>query len=263
MPNLLSGWFYFRALRNWPEIARVRLARRGGPLTLRMRDGVTLALSDGDNEIWAFQSVYRRRCYDRDFSGLPADGLVVDLGANVGIFALYAASRLVPHGRVVAVEPNPRMVEVLKANALARSNVMVVPFAIDVSAGTRTLYVTESSLGCSFYQDRRETSVAIEVGCIACADFLSAVCGREGRVSLLKCNAEGIEYPLLLETEPDVWARVDRLAIKYHEGDLVGMRDSRLLADAVRRLGYRVLRHESIWRTAGLTTGIITAARPL
>ena len=128
----------------------MRLSRRGGPLTLHMRDGATLALSDSDNEIWAFQSIYRRHCYDRDFFGVRSDGLVVDLGANVGIFALYAASRLVPHGRVIAVEPNPQLVEVLKVNAGARSNVEVMPVAIDVRAGTRTLYVTESSLGCRF-----------------------------------------------------------------------------------------------------------------
>ena len=250
-------------LRNWPEVARVRLSRRGGPLTLHMRDGATLALSDSDNEIWAFQSIYRRRCYDRDFSGVPSDGLVVDLGANVGIFTLYAASRLVPHGRVVAVEPNPQLVEVLKVNAGARCNVEVMPVAIDVCAGTRTLYITESTLGCSLYHMSREASVPIEVDCIACADLLRAVCGDEKRVSLLKCNAEGIEYPLLLETEPEIWARVDRLAIKYHEGDLPGAGDSRLLVEAVKRLGYQVLRHENIWRTPELTTGIIAAARPM
>lgn len=261
MPALAASWFYFRNLRNWREVGRARLSHQGGPLTLRLRDRTTLALLDSEEEIWAFWSIYGGRCYDRDFSAIPADGVVIDLGANVGIFAVYAAGRLVPRGRVVAVEPNPKLLAVLRANALAKANVVVMPVAVAAAAGTRTLHVTRSSLCSSLYDDGHGLSVPTRVDCVGFAELLDAACGPDGRVALLKCNAEGIEYPLLLETAAELWSRVDRLAIKYHEGALAGGRDSRLLLDGVERLGYRALRHETVWRTAELTTGIITATR--
>ena len=77
--------FYLRELRNWPAVAAMHVT--GRPVRrLRLRDGHVIHLLDPRHEIWAFDAIYRARCYDVDFPGLPTDGTVVDLGANVGIF---------------------------------------------------------------------------------------------------------------------------------------------------------------------------------
>lgn len=47
---------------------------------------------------------------------LPKDGVFVDVGANAGIYTLTAAACMAEGGRVIAVEPNPVMVERLRFN---------------------------------------------------------------------------------------------------------------------------------------------------
>src|SRR5690349_18020911 len=44
---------------------------------------------------------------------LPPDGVVLDVGANIGLSAL-ALAPLVPRGRIIAAEPSPRTVAALR-----------------------------------------------------------------------------------------------------------------------------------------------------
>src|SRR5689334_20913943 len=44
---------------------------------------------------------------------LPGDGVVLDVGANIGLSAL-ALAPLLPRGRILAVEPSPRSVAALR-----------------------------------------------------------------------------------------------------------------------------------------------------
>src|SRR5437899_5631758 len=106
--NPLNVTRYIKTFRNWPAVISARKVK--GPGVLVLRDSTRLSLSDMHEEIWAFWSIYWERCYDRDFNNIPRDGTILDLGANVGIFSAYAATRLVPDGRVIAVEANPKLI---------------------------------------------------------------------------------------------------------------------------------------------------------
>jgi FkbM family methyltransferase len=244
---------YIRTFQNWWTVIATRKDRCPGMLALR--DGTRLSLSNMSEEIWAFWNIYGEHCYSRDFNGISHDGIVLDLGANVGIFSRYAANHMVPNGHVIAVEPNPELIRFLRSNVSGRTE--IIPKAIALGSGCATLYVTKSSLASSLYDDGHEPAVPIEVASNSFADLIT----KHPHIALLKCNAEGIEYPLLLETEPDLWRCIERVAIKYHEGDLVGVQNSTVLASRIRELGYKVHRHDTLWKSGVLTTGIITASR--
>jgi FkbM family methyltransferase len=83
----------------------------------------------------------------------PGD-VFFDVGANCGIFALCAAKKVGPRGRVIAIEPIPTMVERLRFNIRANdlSNIDVVAAAVGDSSGTLTLHVDTDHLGrsCAF-----------------------------------------------------------------------------------------------------------------
>jgi FkbM family methyltransferase len=64
--------------------------------------------------------------------------VVWDIGANVGFFALLAARLVGPSGRVIAVEPVPRNLELLHRHLMLNhvGNVTVLPQAVSDSRGT-------------------------------------------------------------------------------------------------------------------------------
>ena len=245
--------FYCHELRNWPAV--VAMHATGRPVhELSLRDGHTIHLLDPRHEIWAFDSIYRERCYDVDFPAIPPDGTVVDLGANVGIFSVLAATRLVPHGRVLAVEASLDCARRLEQSTSRCRNVTVWVGAV---AGQGVLWLAADSLSASIFRSHEAVSAVS-----APAIDIEQVLDFDADIDLLKANIEGAEYPMLLESSPSIWKKVHRLAIKWHKDtDVAGGHDPREIADHLGAMGFAVLRHEDIWTAPGITTGITTAIR--
>src|SRR5436190_19536395 len=77
-----------------------------------------------------------RRVQDKYKSIIAAGGkpIIVDAGANIGIAALAFATQF-PDARIVAVEPDPQNVEMLRRNLGGRPNCIVVEAAIGAERG--------------------------------------------------------------------------------------------------------------------------------
>jgi len=80
---------------------------------------------------------------------VPADGVILDVGANIGLSALAFAD-LVPEGRIVAVEPSPQSVaalrETLRLNGL-QTRVTVAPVALAEAPGELAFHEAAHSAG--------------------------------------------------------------------------------------------------------------------
>ena len=102
-------------------------------------DGHRVSLRPEDQAV--LDEVHTDRVYADGRIG--EDGTVVDCGAHIGLFTLYAARRC-PRGRVVSVEPSPLNLEGLRRyvarNGLA--NVSVVPWALSGTAGPGCIHFT-------------------------------------------------------------------------------------------------------------------------
>jgi len=245
--------FYRETLQNWPFICAARAARLPFK-TLKLRGGHSLSLLDAREEIWAYHSIFQDHCYDKDFPEIPHDGNIVDLGANVGIFTLYAATRLAPQGKVLAVEPNPQCFHLLLRNTVTVQNVTAWNAAV---GGEGKLYLSADSLGASVFNSEEAVDV-INVNTVPASQVLSFF----PTIDLLKVNMEGAEYPFVLNADETLWKNVNRLALKWHdESDVAQGHKPAELRDRLRYMGFSVLRHEAIWTRPGLTTGITTARR--
>jgi FkbM family methyltransferase len=104
------------------------------------RWGVSFDLNLNDNVQRTF---YYTGWYERPFlkflrDELQPDDTYIDVGAHVGIDAAFVAN-LAPAGSVVAFEPAPDTVSVLRNSVGRLDNVEVVPVALGDGAGTLTL----------------------------------------------------------------------------------------------------------------------------
>src|SRR5438270_8770844 len=79
---------FVRRFANWREVWAAY--RTGRPLPpLRLRDGLTLYHGGHDDPIYLFREQFIERVYTRGGFYRPAPGdTVIDLGANIGSFAL-------------------------------------------------------------------------------------------------------------------------------------------------------------------------------
>ena len=119
---------------------------------------------------------------------VPADGVCVDIGANIGLKTMQLAT-LAPRGRVVAVEAAPRIHECLRAGVAANGLANVATEHAAITDREGTVKFTENSA----YGHISPEGVEVP------ATTLARVMGRHalGRLDFLKMDVEGFEFPIL------------------------------------------------------------------
>src|SRR5207249_4055000 len=142
-------------------------------------------LIDGVYEVQAIDFVLKR---------LKPGAVFVDVGANIGVFTLPAARKMGPAGRVIAIEPSPRIFPYLERNVALNklSNVRCIQCAAyDRDGGTAPFYEAPvdhfgmGSLGAQFHNE------PVPVLCRR----LDHVLKEQGieRVDVIKVDVEGFE----------------------------------------------------------------------
>jgi FkbM family methyltransferase len=138
----------------------------------------------------------------------PGD-VVVDAGANHGVYALSSALGVGPSGRVVAFEPQPIVAARLRCSAEANgfSALRVVEAALSSAPGEATFHLGGSTELGSLQSGADATGSTIRVRVGTLDDELSALGVRE--VSFMKLDVEGEEvralegaHQLLARDEP-------------------------------------------------------------
>jgi FkbM family methyltransferase len=124
---------------------------------------------------------------------------VVDVGANWGYFTLICAHRVGSVGRVVALEPHPRLVSMLRENLTVNqlSHVDVIQAAAGAKAGTVAFVGFDERDGNSGISRAAQPADRVDfLSPVVAVDALLDSRGLE-RVDLLKLDVEGGELAAL------------------------------------------------------------------
>jgi amino acid adenylation domain-containing protein/FkbM family methyltransferase len=103
-----------------------------------------------------FREVFERKVYFRHGIRLPPRGTVLDVGANIGLFALHAADQAGGDARVIAIEPAPALVSALKRNTVSLGErIKILDVGLGAHDGTAafTFYPALTGMS-SFFPDQ-------------------------------------------------------------------------------------------------------------
>jgi FkbM family methyltransferase len=169
---------------------------------------------------------------------LPQGGTFVDLGANEGFFTIVAARRCGSGGRVVAIEPQRRLLPIidenLRLNTIRWAN--VVNAVVTDKPGTVTIHLAPDTNtgGSGLHKNTKYRLATQEVA----ARTLSQILKDENltHVDLMKVDIESFEYEALLGSR-DVFSKhqVKALALELHP-EILESRDKDA-ADITQMLG--------------------------
>jgi FkbM family methyltransferase len=157
-------------------------------------------------------------------------GTIVDIGANIGLFSIWAASNF-PTATIHSYEPNEDLWRFTEAN-LNQVGVQLHREAVGLNNGRASVsHEGESRLG------RCELS---ESGGVVVTAFSEVVARAGGHVDLLKMDCEGAEWEILEDAVS--FRQVDNVVMEYHT--LSGKHPVEFLVSRFKDLGFAV-RHLS------------------
>src|SRR5262249_25759036 len=111
------GTMLARAGATFGSIAMLPVRRRlnGSEARIELRNGISIAAPADEPLVQLFKEIWVELCYAPVDFALPSVDAIVDIGANVGVFTLWAAITC-PRAMVVALEPSPMMFQFLHRN---------------------------------------------------------------------------------------------------------------------------------------------------
>ena len=142
---------------------------------------------------------------------------VLDAGAHVGAFTVWAASRW-PECKIVAIEPNPGVREFLEMNVRRNhldDRVVVRPWALAAGPGLRWLHLDSDSAASGLTASAMKGDIEVEtVG-------LTTAIASTGfpEIDLLKIDIEGAEYEVFDATHPADIRSVGQCVVECHLGE--------------------------------------------
>jgi FkbM family methyltransferase len=207
----------FKLLKNWREVLSAKL--HGTNITdLYFRNGFALHSPPQVNLAFLFHEVWLDKVYELEGYEINDTDLVVDIGANIGVFAVYAADQA-RNGKVLAFEPFPANADFLRRNVLESklSNTVTFQKAVASTNETRQLTVSEEWIKHSLQTEMRGTTKTsvIDIECIT----LDEVLRGEKACDLLKIDCEGSEYEIFYTSSPETIKKIRRIVGEYHEVD--------------------------------------------
>jgi len=240
-------WRCQRRLTGWTRITRayVGLQSLVLPCEVRTKSGEVFTLQEF-YDLETLWQVFCREVYSVD----PSDRVIIDAGANIGLFACYAAA-IAPTSIVHAIEPFPetfrRLSRTIERNHL-QSRITCHNIALASTEGMGTMSAeTESS------QMFHLSSAASDVGTRVRTTTLTSLLGQiDAPVDLLKMDIEGSEYDVLLSTPVAALQPIGRITVEFHEPAWPSGSDKRTLADHICGAGFRLREDPAIPNEYGI-----------
>lgn len=208
--GLLSATIKFH-LNN--GLRRTEIGSDGLEFNVRIGDEFCrLFVRPSRGDLFILYEVLAREAYCIPVRRLDPDQVrvIVDCGANIGITALYLASKY-KRARIVCIEPDPDNFAILKRNVASHGR--IEPFWAAVVSKSGSVHLTQDrpAYG-NLILSNPDTRATIEVPGVTIDD----ICLQKNisRIDLLKIDIEGAEKEVF--ENPDFLRKVGLVAIELH-----------------------------------------------
>ncbi len=172
---------------------------------VHLHNGMQFVVRIFSDDLNIIAEVVGRDSYGIEDLALRDDALVVDVGANVGVFSAWI-KHLHPNAHLVAYEPHPANLLLLQENA---------PFA---TIHAEAVVGTEGEVHIEAEGHTSALKLA-KVGVAVRAITLEQALAPLLKVDLLKVDIEGSEYDVFMHTPPSAMQKVQQAVVEVHHDD--------------------------------------------
>lgn len=144
--------------------------------------------------------------------GMNFDGVVIDAGANVGLFTLLAREN--GAHRIYSIEPDSHVFFYLEKNFRTDSSVILINKAMTSNDnGTKFYYSVGNSVANSATVNSLKNYIEDYVPTIS----LNSILNVEDSINLVKLDIEGSEFEVFNNLLPEHFEKINQFFIEFHD----------------------------------------------
>jgi FkbM family methyltransferase len=221
---------------------------------------------------FVFNEIFVQQRYYRKGFELRPDDTVVDIGANMGMFVMWASPQI-HNGRILAIEPARQPLDCLKMNVEKNGlkNVTAKQAAVG-KRGDRLEMVEYPELNVVSHHSsfrtplltrlwnyrRRKSAIRTTSVCVSLDDLMDD--HHLDTINYLKIDCEGGEYDILRSLPSRYWERIEKISLEFHE--LCPGQNHRELVSCLQNHGFQVEVSKPFFNFFFFKTGEIWGYRP-
>ena len=185
--------------------------------------------------------IIREGPYEKNRVKLEPGDVVIDAGAYLGIFSIFASKKIGPNGKVYAFEPISENYQLLEKTIKLNKakNIEIIPYALGKKEGLLPMAIEDGSFNASsgFFKKGNKKRIVKQ---ISLDEFIEQ--RKISKIDFIKADIEGMERELLFGAQKTIKEFKPRLSIcTYHRPD-----DPKIIEELVQNLvpQYKIIQTE-------------------
>ena len=202
----------YKLIKNWYNIPFVYYKIiKEKYFIINLRNNLKCKIRIESTDLQAFANVWLNREYEEIGFFIESDELVIDIGAHIGLFTIYA-SQFCKNGKIISCEPIKENFELLKENLSMNnlSNIVLYNNAITDKNDKIKIYLNDDYAANSIYGngENYEEISTLSLSKIIDQNMNEKIC--------LKLDCEGAEYKIINNTPDKYFEKISKICLEYH-----------------------------------------------
>lgn len=223
--------------------------------------GLNLNYHFNRTNVSILRDIFLNREY-ADFFPFYEKSVIVDIGAHLGYFTLFASKNSKKNSTIIAVEPAKKNYEILCKNTAdcGLSHIKTLNMALSDKQGTQDFFKGRSPNYSLFSKDVNALSThqGEKVESITLPGLFDMF--KLQRVDFMKMDCEGAEYPVLLNADTGILSAINTISIEFHDLKTPGYTGYRL-AGHLEKCGFKIVKFMYCPTTLDLNFGKLIATK--
>jgi len=196
------------------KLIRFFIFQQKAPFVITLKTTRLNFLVRNPMDIWSIKETFLDDFYKFYKSKKPENGVILDIGAGIGEFAIQAAVAC-PGCTVIGFEPYRESFDFFQKNIKKNSLTNVIPIDAAVSSLAGNLTMDVSSGNPLQFRTVADEQNSVSVETLQLIPYLD----KEGitSVKILKMDCEGGEYDILLPLRTEDLHRFQFITMEYHD----------------------------------------------
>lgn len=232
--------YFLKLVKNYPRWYLIVASRLiGKPLKkIQIANGITILGGDKSLIVDLIDEVFISETYNPDNMRILPGDVVIDVGANIGVFSLYASK--MGARKIYSIEPLPESRLIISCNFRINNfpEPTIIAKALSDKEGSDKLYLGDIDSHSLLFDHNHKEQLHeyVKVRTETLRNIIQKY--KITKVDFLKIDCEGSEGQIISSLPRNLWNIINKVAIEYHNP--VSTMSHTEIAKYLKGVGYQI-----------------------